>query len=163
MNIRDLMTSDVKTVAPSDSVQQAASFMLSADTGSIPVCEGGKVVGMVTDRDIAVRGVAQGLGVDCKVSDVMTGEVVCANDTDDVLAIAQQMSDKQVRRMPVVDASEQLIGMVSLGDLSRQQQQQAAETAYREIVGRLGTQLAPKLTGGGTAPSGPAVAAGPTD
>ena len=129
MNIRDLMTSDIKTVAPSDTVQQAASFMLSADTGSIPVCEGGKVVGMITDRDIAVRGIAQGLGADCTVSEVMTGDVVCARDTDDVLAIAQTMSDKQVRRVPVVDSNEQLIGMVSLGDLSRQQQEQAAATA----------------------------------
>jgi len=139
MNIRDLMTSDVKTVAPSDSVQQAASFMLSADTGSIPVCEEGKVVGMVTDRDIAVRGVGKGLGPDCKVSEVMTGDVVCAKDTDDVLAIAQQMSDKQVRRMPVVDSADCLVGMVSLGDLSRQQQEQAASTAL-EGVSALGGQ-----------------------
>ena len=133
MNIRDLMTSDVKTVAPGDSVQQAAGFMLSADTGSIPVCEDGKVVGMVTDRDIAVRGIAQGLGPDCKVCDVMTGEVVCARDTDDVLAIAQQMSDKQVRRMPVIDSSDSLIGMVSLGDLSREKQEQAAATALEGV------------------------------
>lgn len=133
MNIRELMTSEVKTVAPGDSVQQAAGFMLSADTGSIPVCEGGKVVGMVTDRDIAVRGIAQGLGPDCKVSDVMTGEVVCARDTDDVLAIAQQMSDKQVRRMPVVDSSDALIGMVSLGDLSREKQERAAATALEGV------------------------------
>ncbi len=138
MNIRDLMTSDVKTVAPSDSVQQAAGFMLSADTGSIPVCEDGKVVGMVTDRDIAVRGIAQGLGADCKVSDVMTSDVVCAKDTDDVLAIAQQMSDKQVRRMPVVDAMEQLVGMVSLGDLSRERQEQAASTALEGVSAKGG-------------------------
>ena len=138
MNIRDLMTSDIKTVAPSDSVQQAASFMLSADTGSIPVCEDGKVVGMVTDRDIAVRGIAQGRGADCKVSDVMTSDVVCAKDTDDVLAIAQQMSDKQVRRMPVVDAMEQLVGMVSLGDLSRERQEQAASTALEGVSAKGG-------------------------
>jgi len=107
--------------------------MLSADTGSIPVGDGDKVVGMITDRDIAVRGVGKGLGPDCSVADLMTKDVVCARDTDDVLAIAQQMSDKQVRRMPVIDASDNLIGMVSLGDLSRKEQEQAAETALAGV------------------------------
>ena len=129
MNIRDLMTSDVQTVSPGDTVQQAAGFMLSADTGSIPVCDGAKIVGMITDRDIAVRGIGKGLGPDCTVADLMSKDIVCARDTDDVQAIAQQMSDKQVRRMPVVDADDRLVGIVSLGDLSRQSQDSAAKTA----------------------------------
>ena len=129
MNIRDLMTSDVQTVSPTDTAQKAAGFMLSADTGSIPVCDGDKIVGMITDRDIAVRGVGKGLGPECSVADLMSKDVVCARDTDDVLAIAQQMSDKQVRRMPVVGADDKLVGMVSLGDLSRQSQEDAAKTA----------------------------------
>lgn len=129
MNIRDLMTSDVQTVSPTDTAQQAAGFMLSADTGSIPVCDGDKIVGMITDRDIAVRGVGKGFGPECSVADLMSKDIVCARDTDDVHAIAQQMSDKQVRRMPVVDADDRLIGMVSLGDLSRQSQDSAAKTA----------------------------------
>jgi CBS domain-containing protein len=133
MNIRDLMTRDVQTVAPTDSIQQAASFMLSADTGSIPVCQDDKVIGMITDRDIAVRGIGKGLGPDCSVSELMSGDVVCARDTDDVLAIAQTMSDKQVRRMPVIDADDRLVGMVSLGDLSRQSQDAAAETALEGV------------------------------
>ena len=139
MNIRDLMTSDVQSVTPDDSVQQAASFMLSADTGSIPVCENDKVIGMITDRDIAVRGVGKGFGPDCAVRDLMSEDVVCARDTDDVLAIAQTMSDKQVRRMPVIDANDKLVGMVSLGDLSRQAQDAAATTAL-EGVSAPGTQ-----------------------
>ena len=134
MNIRDLMTVDVQTVSPTDTAQQAASFMLSADTGSIPVCDGDKVVGMITDRDIAVRGVGKGLGPDCSVADLMSKDVVCARDTDDVLAIAQQMSDKQVRRMPVVDSDDRLVGMVSLGDLSRQSQEAAAETVLAGVT-----------------------------
>jgi CBS domain-containing protein len=133
MNIRDLMTSDVQTVSPGDSAQQAASFMLSADTGSIPVCEDNKVIGMITDRDIAVRGTAKGLGPDCTVGELMSKDVVCARDTDDVLAIAQRMSDKQVRRMPVVDVDDRLVGMVSLGDLSRQSQEAAATTALEGV------------------------------
>ncbi len=133
MNIRELMTADIQTVSPTDSVQQAAGFMLSADTGSIPVCENDKVVGMITDRDIAVRGTAKGLGPDCKVSEVMSGDIVCARDSDDVQAIAKQMAESQVRRMPVVDSSERLVGMVSLGDLSREGKQEAASTALEGV------------------------------
>jgi CBS domain-containing protein len=133
MNIRDLMTSDIQTVSPRDTAQQAASFMLSADTGSIPVCDDGKVIGMITDRDIAVRGVGKGLGPDCCVADLMSKDVVCARDTDDVLAIAQQMSDKQVRRLPVIDADDRIVGMVSLGDLSREAQEAAASTALEGV------------------------------
>lgn len=133
MNIRELMTSDVQTVAPTDSIQQAAGFMLSADTGSIPVCKDEKVVGMITDRDIAVRGTAKGLGPDCKVSELMSSEIFCARDSDDVEAIATQMADRQVRRMPVVDSDDRLVGMVSLGDLSRQGTQEAASTALEGV------------------------------
>lgn len=131
--IRDVMTSDVKTVRPDHTAQDAAGFMLSADTGSIPVCDGDKVVGMITDRDIAVRGVGKGKGPDCAVSDLMTSDVVCARDTDDITAIAQRMSDSQVRRLPVLDADDKLVGMVSLGDLSRDAQPGVAETALEGV------------------------------
>ena len=131
--IRDVMTSDLKTVAPDATVQEAASFMLSADTGSIPVCEDDRVVGMITDRDIAVRGVAEGRGPDCAVRELMSQDVVCARDTDDILAVAQRMSDSQVRRLPVIDADERLVGMVSLGDLSREAQKSAADTALEGV------------------------------
>ncbi|MEA1071603.1 CBS domain-containing protein [Sphingomonas sp. LY29] len=133
MNIRDLMTSDVKTVSPDATAQEAAGFMLSADTGSIPVCDGDKVIGMITDRDIAVRGVAEGKGPDCSVRDLMSSDLIYARDTDDVLAIAQRMSDKQVRRLPVLDAEDKLVGMVSLGDLSREAQESAAATALEGV------------------------------
>lgn len=138
MNIRELMTADIQTVSPTDSVQQAAGFMLSADTGSIPVCENEKVVGMITDRDIAVRGTAKGLGPDCKVSEVMSSDVLCARDSDDVESIARQMADSQVRRMPVVDSNEKLVGMVSLGDLSREGKQDAASTALEGVSAKGG-------------------------
>ena len=127
--IRDVMTSDVKTVSPDQTAQEAAGFMLSADTGSIPVCRDDKVIGMITDRDIAVRGVGKGLGPDCSVAELMSKDIVCARDTDDVIAIAQRMSDSQVRRLPVLDADDRLVGMVSLGDLSRRSQEAAAKTA----------------------------------
>ena len=133
MNIRDLMTSDVKTVAPGDSVQQAASFMLSADTGSIPVCDNGRVIGMITDRDIAVRGVAEGRGPDTPVSDLMSDGIVCAHEDEDVRTVAKRMSDEQVRRMPVLDSDERLVGIVSLGDLSRETPGDAAIEALEGV------------------------------
>ena len=137
--LRDVMTSAVKTVAPDATAQEAAGFMLAADTGSIPVCEDDKVIGMITDRDIAVRGIAEGKGPDCTVRDLMSSDVVCARDTDDVLAVAQRMSDAQVRRLPVIDADDRLVGMVSLGDLSREAQEGAAATAL-EGVSALGSR-----------------------
>jgi len=131
--LRDVMTSAVKTVAPDATAQEAAGFMLAADTGSIPVCEDDKVIGMITDRDIAVRGIAEGKGPDCTVRDLMSSDVICARDTDDVLAVAQRMSDAQVRRLPVIDADDRLVGMVSLGDLSREAQEGAAATALEGV------------------------------
>ncbi len=138
MNIRDLMTTDIQKVSPTDTVQQAASFMLSADTGSIPVCEDNRVVGMITDRDIAVRGTAKGLGPNCSVRELMSDDVICASESDDVQAIARQMADRQVRRMPVVDSDQNLVGMVSLGDLSRQGKEEAATTALEGVTAKGG-------------------------
>ena len=131
--IRDLMTSDVETVGPDHTARDAAAFMLSADTGSIPVCENDKVIGMITDRDIAVRGVAVGKGPDCSVRDLMTNDVICARDTDDAHEIAHKMGQAQVRRLPVLDASDKLVGMVSLGDLSREAETSAASEALEGV------------------------------
>ena len=131
--IRDLMTSNVETVGPDHTARDAAAFMLSADTGSIPVCEDDKVIGMITDRDIAVRGVATGKGPDCSVRDLMTNDVICARDTDDAHEIAHKMGQAQVRRLPVLDASDKLVGMVSLGDLSREAETSAASEALEGV------------------------------
>lgn len=131
--IRDVMTSKIKTVSPQESARQAASFMLSADTGSIPVVEDNRVIGMITDRDIAVRGVASGKGGDCSVRDLMSKDPVCAFVDDDVQTVAQRMSEAQVRRLPVLDQQQQLVGMVSLGDLSRDAQPEAAQTALQGV------------------------------
>ena len=130
--IRDLMTSNVETVGPDHTAKDAAAFMLSADTGSIPVCEDDKVVGMITDRDIAVRGVAAGKGPDCSVRDLMSKDIVCARDTDDAQDIAAKMSAAQVRRLPVLDADDKLVGMVSLGDLARET---SGESAHQALEG----------------------------
>ena len=130
--IRDLMTSNVETVGPDQTAREAAGFMLSADTGSIPVCENDRVIGMITDRDIAVRGIAAGKGPDCSVRDLMSKDIVCARESDDVESVARQMADAQVRRLPVLDDSDRLVGMVSLGDLARET---SGESAHHALEG----------------------------
>jgi len=130
--IRDLMTSNVETVGPDQTAKDAAAFMLSADTGSIPVCEDDRIIGMITDRDIAVRGIAAGKGPDCSVRDLMSKDIVCARDTDDAQDIAAKMSAAQVRRLPVLDADDKLVGMVSLGDLARET---TGESAHQALEG----------------------------
>ncbi len=130
--IRDLMTTSVETVGPDATAKDAAAFMLSADTGSIPVCDGDKIIGMITDRDIAIRGVAAGKGPDCSVRDLMSSDVVFARDTDDVEAVARQMSEAQVRRLPVIDQNDKLVGIVSLGDLARET---SGESAHHALEG----------------------------
>ena len=132
-SIRDLMTSNIETVRPDQTAREAASFMLSADTGSIPVCDGERIVGMITDRDIAVRGVAAGKGPDCSVSDLMSKDVVFARDDDDAQSVAAKMSEAQVRRLPVLDENDKLVGMVSLGDLARDSDGESAHQALEGV------------------------------
>ena len=133
MKISEVMTRDVQTVRPDQPVQEAASFMLSADAGSIPVSDGGRLVGMITDRDIAVRGVAKGYGPDTPVRELMTDEIICVREDDDVDDVASKMSQAQVRRLPVIDEREQLCGIVSLGDLSRQADEDSATEALQGV------------------------------
>ena len=133
MKVSDVMTRSVETVRPDQTAQEAASFMLKAEAGSIPVCEQDRVIGMITDRDIAVRGVAEGRGPDCSVRELMSEQVICASETDSVEDVARRMSEAQVRRVPVVDENQKLCGIVSLGDLSRETQSQAANQALEGV------------------------------
>ena len=133
MKISEVMTTEVERVSADQTAREAASFMLRSDAGSIPVCEGERVIGMITDRDIAVRGVAEGRGPDTPVSELMSDGIICAHEDDDVDAVAQRMSEEQVRRMPVLDAEERLVGIVSLGDLARETNGQTAEQALEGV------------------------------
>jgi CBS domain-containing protein len=133
MKVSEVMTSDVQTVTPDQSAREAASFMLRAEAGSIPVTEGDKVIGMITDRDIAVRGVAEGRGPDTPVRDLMSDDIICARQDDDVHEIAQRMSKEQVRRLPVLDENDRLCGIVSLGDLARESRGEAAQEALEGV------------------------------
>ena len=133
MKVSEVMTRDVQTVRPDQRVQDAASFMLSADAGSIPVIDGDRLIGMITDRDIAVRGIAKGYGPDTPVRELMTDDVICARADDDVEDIASKMSEAQVRRLPVIDDEERLCGIVSLGDLSRETDNGTASEALEGV------------------------------
>lgn len=117
--VADVMTRGVRTMTPNDTVVQAAQAMDELNVGVIPVCEGDKLVGMVTDRDIVVRGVAQ----ECepkstRLADVMSANVRCAKESDDVDQVLSEMAEQQIRRMPVVDDNQRLVGIVSLGDIA---------------------------------------------
>ena len=117
--ISDIMTRDVTCVAPNDSLQRAAQTMAQLDVGALPVWDGRQLIGMVTDRDITVRGVAGGKQVDSTpVSEVMSSEVQCCFEDEQIDAVMEKMRNAQIRRVPVMDRQNRLIGMVSLGDLA---------------------------------------------
>jgi CBS domain-containing protein len=134
MKVSEVMTREVQTVGADQPVRDAASFMLSADAGSIPVIEGGKLIGMITDRDIAVRGIARGFGPDALVRELMTDDLVVVHIDDDVDEVADKMTDAQVRRLPVIDHDEKLCGIVSLGDLAREANEESAERALEGVT-----------------------------
>jgi CBS domain-containing protein len=117
MNIRDVMTPNPRTVTPDDTIQNAARIMRDEDTGAVPVVENGRPVGMVTDRDIVVRSVADGGQVNRSVRDIVTTGVVCVSPDMSTREANALMSEHQVRRLPVVE-NDQLVGIVSLGDLA---------------------------------------------
>jgi CBS domain-containing protein len=116
MNVRDVMTPNPRTVAPNDSIQRAAAVMKEVDTGFVPIVENGRVVGVVTDRDIVVRAVAAG-SYDKPVREIATRDFVSVPSNASTRDVEKLMSQRQVRRVPVVDDGL-LVGIVSLGDLA---------------------------------------------
>ena len=126
--ISEVMTTDVEVVRPEDTLRDAARAMADLDVGSLPVCDGRKLIGMITDRDITIRAVAEGKGADTAVSEVMTDDVIWCTDTDSIDEVLQQMSDAQVRRIPVVDEDRQLVGIVALGDIALEEEEDVDQT-----------------------------------
>lgn len=117
MNIREVMTPNPRTVQLSDTLQTAAQIMRDEDTGAVPVIEDGRVVGMITDRDIVIRAIADG-DFDCTIDDIVSDDVVCATPEMTTAEAADLMGEHQIRRLPVVDEDENLVGIVSIGDLA---------------------------------------------
>ena len=117
MNIREVMTPNPQCVAPGDSIQNAARIMRDCDTGAVPVVDNGRPVGIVTDRDIVVRAVADGGQLNRPVRDIVSSNIICISPDMSTHEAADLMSEHQVRRLPVVE-NERIVGIVSLGDLA---------------------------------------------
>ena len=116
--LKDLMTRNVKVVSPDMTIGEAAREMRAGDFGMMPVGENDRMIGTISDRDIAVRAVAEGKGSDTKVREVMSEGVSWAFEDDSVEQAAKTMSERQVRRLPVVDRNKRLVGIVALGDFA---------------------------------------------
>lgn len=117
----DVMTGNPQSVTERDDLQKVAKLMLDHDCGAIPVVDGKKIIGMITDRDIVIRVVAKGKNPsDARVSDAMTKEAYCVRESDPLEKVYQVMSDRQVRRVPVVDQNQQLVGIIAQADVATQ-------------------------------------------
>lgn len=118
MKVRDAMTRDVRLVRPEQTLQDAARLMAELDIGCLPVEENDRMVGMITDRDIAVRAVAEGRGPQTPVREAMSRDVKYCYDDQSVEEITRNMADIRVRRLPVVNRNKRLVGILALGDLA---------------------------------------------
>jgi CBS domain-containing protein len=119
MRLSDVMTRGVECIPPDDNITHAAERMKELDVGALPVCEADRLVGMVTDRDITIRGTACGCDPGMTpVRDVMTPGINYCFEDDDVSVAARIMKEKQIRRLPVLNRDKRLVGIVSLGDLA---------------------------------------------
>jgi CBS domain-containing protein len=117
--IREVMTRDVEVINPNDTLRDAAEKMRSLNVGPLPVCDGQRILGMITDRDIVVRAIAVGKDPNStQVSDVMSSGIEYCFDDDDTEGVLDRMRDKQIRRMIVVDRNKKLVGIIALGDLA---------------------------------------------
>jgi len=134
MRVSEAMTREVRVASPGQSIRDVAKMMDECDAGSMPVGDNDRLVGMITDRDIAIRAVAQGKGPDTPVRDVMSTEKVlyCYED-EDLAHVAQNMAEQQVRRLPVVNREKRLVGIVSLGDMA-QSEGRAANKAVKGVT-----------------------------
>ena len=118
MKVSEAMTRTVRIADPDQSIREVARIMAEVDTGVLPVGENDRLVGMITDRDIAIRAVAEGKGPDAKVREVMTPDIKYCFEDDDVDQVTRNMAENQVRRLPVLNRDKRLVGIISLGDLA---------------------------------------------
>jgi CBS domain-containing protein len=133
MKVKHVMTREVVVANPDDSICEAARRMAECDAGALPVGENDRLVGVITDRAIAVRAVAQRLSPDTPVRDVMSREVLYCFDEEDVEQVARNMAEQQIRRLPVVDRDKRLIGIISVADLALNAKSRTAGEAVAGI------------------------------
>jgi CBS domain-containing protein len=127
MRICDCMTSEVRIASPDQTIKEAAKIMAEIDAGVLPVGENDRLVGIITDRDIAIRGVAEGKGPGAKVREIMSKEVKYCFEDEGIDDVLENMGDLQVRRLPVLSREKRLVGIVSLGDLAGNEAEEAGE------------------------------------
>lgn len=134
MKVSEVMSQQVEIATPEDSIQRAAQMMARIDAGILPVAQGDRLVGMITDRDIAIRGVGEGRSpADTPVNEIMTREVKYCFEDDDVGKVAENMAELQVRRLPVLSRDKRLRGIISLGDIAREHEPGQAGSALHHI------------------------------
>jgi len=133
MKVRDAMTQDVCLTTPDQSICDAAKIMMEIDAGALPVEQDDRLVGVITDRDIAVRAVAKGKSPNTKVRDVMSHEVLYCYEDQDLDAVIRNMGAIKVRRLPVLNRDKRLVGIISLGDLAKHHEATMEEKALREL------------------------------
>jgi CBS domain-containing protein len=133
MRVSEAMTRDVRVANPGQTIRDVAKIMAEIDAGSMPVGENDRLVGMITDRDIAIRAVAAGKGPDTPVRDVMSKDVMYCYEDEDLEHVAENMGDIQVRRLPVVNRDKRLVGIVSLGDIAPKEDPETAGEAVQGV------------------------------
>lgn len=148
MQVREAMTRDVKLVNPEQPLHEAARMMAECDLGSLPVGESDRLVGMVTDRDIAIRGVAAGKSANAPVREVMSREVKYCFEDDDLDDVAENMGDIQLHRLVVLNHDKKLVGILALADLVNSEGEHAASHALRGITARSGDAAASSTPSG---------------
>ena len=142
MNVEQVMTRDVKVGRPDQPIKEIAKVMAGEDLGSLPIAEDGRLLGLITDRDIVVRGVALGLGPTTQALEVMSMKILYCFKDQPVEEVASRMADNRVRRLPVVDRDKRLVGIVALADLARSDER-AAGTALQGVSQPAGGQPRP--------------------
>jgi CBS domain-containing protein len=123
MKVSKCMTRDVELVRPTQTIREAAQMMADLDAGALPVQQDDRLVGMITDRDIAVRAVAQGKSPETPVRDVMSPELLYCFDDQEIEDVSRNMGEVKVRRLPVVNRDKRLVGIISIGDLALKEEQ----------------------------------------
>ena len=134
MQVRDAMTKDVQLASPTHTIRQAALLMGECDCGVLPVADKDSLVGMITDRDIAIRAIAAGKGPRTTVREIMSLEVLYCFEDQDVDEVAKNMGEQQIRRLPVLNRDKRLVGIISIGDLSSRGATQTAAEAMADIA-----------------------------
>lgn len=133
MRVCDAMTTEVQLCTPDDTLKDVAEAMMALDVGLLPVTDTDRLVGMITDRDIAVRGVARGRGPEASVREVMTQDVKYCFEDQDLDEVTRNMGEIRVRRLPVVNRDKQLVGIIALGDIARSEPGDGTAQALHRI------------------------------